>query len=371
MNANPRIAILGTRGIPARYGGFETFAEELSVRLASRGAEVTVYCVAEGNQPNSFGRVKLEYVPSVNLGPLTTLIFDVRCLWRARRGFDVVYMLGYGAAQFTFLPRLFGCRVWLNPDGIEWKRAKWNWLARAYFRAMEFCSTRLPHRLIADAHAIRTHLEARHRRLVSCTVIPYGAPAIDLPPSTEALAEWRIEPRRYYLIVCRVEPENHIYETISGFVASESPYPLIVVGNVKAETEYARKVASLESDRVRMIGTVYDKQKLQALRYHCLAYFHGHSVGGTNPSLLEAMGCGNLVVAHDNSFNREVLGAAGWFFNAPEDIPALVQQIETLDPSAEAEARAYVRERVRSEYNWERVAAAYMQLLLADASEHI
>lgn len=367
MTAGPRIAILGTRGIPAQYGGFETFAEELSVRMASLGADVTVYCIANGKRLSSFKGVKLEYVPDANFGPLTTVVFDARCLWRARKGYDVVYMLGYGAAQFLFIPKLFGSTVWLNPDGIEWKRAKWSRIAKAYFRAMELFSARLPDRLIADAEGVRAHMQMRHRRLPACAVIPYGAPILEHSPDSSLLAEWGIEPERYYLVVCRVEPENHVLEIIKGFAASKSPHTLIVVGDVEAPTEYARSVAALKSDRVRMIGTVYDKPKLQSLRYHSLAYFHGHSVGGTNPSLLEAMGCGNLVVAHDNPFNREVLGDAGWFFACSDDIPSIVEAVETLDMAEKARARDYVRARIRSRYNWENITAEYMELLMADA----
>lgn len=364
----PRIAILGTRGVPAAYGGFETFAEELSTRMASAGVEVTVYCEdGEGDLPDIFKGVRLQYVSAPAFGPLTTVLFDLRCLWHARAGYDVVYMLGYGAAQFAFIPRLFGSKVWLNPDGVEWMRAKWGRLANAYFRAMEFLSTRLPNRLIADAEGIKSHLLARHRTLPSCTVIPYGAPIPEEAPDVGLLTQWSVQDERYYLMVCRMEPENHVREIIEGFVASDSPHPLIIVGNTNARTEYARSVAALASDRVRMIGPLYDKKKVQALRYHCLAYFHGHSVGGTNPSLLEAMGCGNLVVAHENVFNREVLGDGGWFFTTSSDIPELVKTIEALEPMVKGEARSYVRERIKTNYSWERITQAYIDLLLADA----
>ena len=147
-----KIAILGTRGIPAAYGGFETFAEEVAVRLAKAGVEVTVYCESgQGAEPAEYQGVKLRYVPSPACGPLTTVLFDLRCLWNARKDFDAVYMLGYGAAQFCFIPRLFGSRVWINVDGIEWARAKWSGLAKAYFRLMEWFSMRTPNRVIADA----------------------------------------------------------------------------------------------------------------------------------------------------------------------------------------------------------------------------
>lgn len=359
----PRLAILGTRGIPARYGGFETFAEELAVHLVEAGVEVTVYCEqSEGEQPTSFRGVHLAYLPVMRCGPLTTVLFDLRSLWRARKSYDVVYLLGYGAAPFCFIPRLWGRQVWLNPDGIEWQRAKWGRVAKSYFKAMEFFSTLTPNRLIVDAQGIRDHFAARHRRLPPCTVIPYGAPLVEQAPSESGLQEWNLTAGHYYLVVCRLEPENHVREIIEGFTASASPHPLIIVGNHQTDTPYVRALRPFDSDRVRFIGAVYG-EALQALRYHALAYFHGHSVGGTNPSLLEAMGCGNVVLAHDNVFNREVLGAAGYFFQNAADIPALVRTSETLPSAERAAIRATLQDRIRKHYDWDHIAATYRQLL--------
>lgn len=359
-----RIAILGTRGIPAAYGGFETFAEELAVRLAAAGVDVTVYCEAgAGAQPAEYRGVRLRYLPATACGPLTTVLFDLRSLWDARRGHDVVYLLGYGAAQFSFIPRLFGSEVWLNVDGIEWMRAKWGRVARAYFKAMEFFSVKFPNRVIADAEGIRAHLLARHRKLPDCSVIAYGAPIIEKAPDPEGLSEWGLIPGGYYLVVCRLEPENHVREIIQGYAASDSSRPLIIVGNHQAATDYVRSLQPLASERVRFIGTVYDKPTLQALRYHALAYFHGHSVGGTNPSLLEAMGCGNLVIAHDNPFNREMLAEGGRFFRTAEDIPSLTSEIEALTEQRAQVERTYLRDRIRQHYHWDLIADAYLKLL--------
>lgn len=326
-SSNPiRLAILGTRGIPARYGGFETFADILATQLVKQGIEVTVYCeCSDEAQSACYHGVHLVYLPARECGPFTTILFDLHCLWHARKGYDIVYMLGYGAAQFCFLPRLSGSRVWINVDGIEWARAKWGRLAKTYFKLMEFFSMWTPNRVIADAEGIKAHLEARHRRIPPCTVIPYGAPVVDCPPIPALLHEWGIEPDAYYLVVARLEPENHVREIIEGYNRSTTSCPLIVVGNHNSGTAYANELISLADSRVRFIGGIYDKEKLQALRYHSRAYFHGHSVGGTNPSLLEALGCGNLIIAHDNIFNREVTGNAGFYFKRPDDIPTLVQ----------------------------------------------
>lgn len=359
-----RIAILGTRGIPARYGGFETFAQELSVRLAQRGVDVTVFCEDDGGSPRpaSFGPVHLEYVPRRQLGGLSTIVFDLQSLWRARRGFDVVYMLGYGASVFCWIPRVWGTEVWINMDGVEWARSKWSAPARAYLRLMERIAMFTPSRVIADAEGIRAHLVQRHRRIPACSMIPYGARLVTAPPAPGPLAEWGLSPDGYYIVVCRLEPENHVLEIIEGYARSESPHPLVVLGDHRSGTAYVQRLLEVRDPRVRLVGTVYDDAKLLALRYHARGYFHGHSVGGTNPSLLEAMGAGNAIIAHDNVFNREVAGAAAVYFAGTADLPAVVQDLER-DPAARARMRDVALERVRTRYDWELIADAYAALL--------
>lgn len=367
MNAtekNRRLAILGTRGIPARYGGFETFADEISVRLVARGVDVTVYCeLAMGeSQPADYKGVRLEYVPSPRLGPLTTIVFDLKCLWHARRGFDVVYMLGYGASLFCFIPRLFGSRVWINMDGLEWARSKWSWPAKVWLRVMEGVAMWTPNRIIADADAIQANLAERHRHMPDCTVIPYGAPLVEQAPSLDLLTEWGLSTEGYYLVVCRLEPENHVLEILRGYSASDSCLPLIILGDHRANTPYLAQLLGVQDARIHFVGTVYDQDQLRALRYHCRAYFHGHSVGGTNPSLLEALGCGNAVIAHDNPFNREVAGAAACYFKDVDAVPVLVEKMET-DEAGRAEMRRCARGIVACRYTWDKVTERYLGLL--------
>lgn len=358
-----KIAILGTRGIPARYGGFETFAEKLATGLSARGFDVTVFCeTGESPALDVFQSVKLRYVSAFPLGPLQTILFDLRCLWAARRGFDVVYMLGYGAALFCLIPRLWGAEVWINPDGLEWARAKWGLIAKSYFRLMEWISIHVANRIIADAEAIATNLIGRHGKLPTCTVIPYGCEVIEAPPSVEPLSDWSLAPESYYLVVCRLEPENHVLEILQAFHNSHSNKKLIVVGNYLADTRYVAQLREVHDSRIRMIGTVYDQDKLTCLRCHSFAYLHGHSVGGTNPSLLEAMGCGNLIFAHDNLFNRETLESCGLYFaNAPE----LTQAIDRAErEGAElTQLRKASRSRARATYRWPDIISSYVALL--------
>lgn len=358
-----RIVILGTRGIPARYGGFETFAEKLAAGLLARGFDVTVFCESsESSVPDVFQGVKLRYVSAPSLGPLQTILYDLRCLWATRKGYDVVYMLGYGAAPFCLIPRLWGTEVWINPDGLEWARAKWGLVARNYFRLMEWASIHAANRIIADAKAIATSLASRHGKLPACTVIPYGCEVIETPPRAELLSEWGLVPEGYYLVVCRLEPENHVLEILQAFQRSRNKRQLIVVGNDLTETRYVAQLRTVQDPRIRMIGTLYDQAKLACLRYHSFAYMHGHSVGGTNPSLLEAMGCGNLIFAHDNAFNRETLGPCGFYFTNPSELTRAINQAEQ-DETELARLREASRSRARANYSWPDIISRYVALL--------
>lgn len=357
-----KLAILGTRGIPARYGGFETFAERLAVGLSTRGYNVTVYCEGEGKgRPKKMQGVNLRYIPAPNLGPLTTVLYDARCLWDAREHFDVVYMLGYGAATFCVLPRLWKREVWINPDGLEWARAKWNGWGQQYFRLMEWVSMRTADRIIADAASIARSLRTRHQRIPPCTVIPYGCEVVDTPPARHALSEWGVDASGYYLVVCRLEPENHVLEILEAFRQCESKRQLLVAGNLK-RNGYVERLKAVKDGRIRMIGTVYDREKLTSLRYHSFAYLHGHSVGGTNPSLLEAMGCGNLIFAHDNPFNRETLANSGLYFGSPAELAEGIESAETNGRELTL-LREAARKRARERYRWGDVIDAYEQLL--------
>lgn len=358
-----KLAILGTRGIPARYGGFETFAEKLALGLTALGHDITVYCEAnESVAAKDYDGVELRHIASPRLGSLATVLYDLRCLWDARRDYDVVYMLGYGAAPFCAIPRLWGTEVWINPDGLEWARAKWNAAAKAYFRLMEWCSLRAADRIIADAEAIAESLAARHGRLRSCTVIPYGCEVVDTVPHSAPLAQWSLVPASYYLVVCRLEPENHVLEVLHAHRQSKSTRELIVVGNHRAQTRYVDQLLAIRDSRIRLIGTVYDQEKLTCLRAHAFAYIHGHSVGGTNPSLLEAMGCGNLIFAHDNPFNREVLGECGMFFRNSNELTRAIHRAE-LDGGRVEQLRRAVAGRARARYRWPDVIASYAELL--------
>ncbi|WP_243384736.1 DUF1972 domain-containing protein [Geothrix alkalitolerans] len=364
-----RIGILGTQGIPARYGGFETFAEELATRWAEDETfEITVVCPGprRPDQPESLGRVRLDYVPEPKVGPFTNVAFDLRCLWDHRRSFDILYMLGYGAAFGCALPRLWGTKVWINMDGLEWKRSKWPLPIRGYLKVMERISTWSASRLIADAEAIRQYYLDTYGEGLDCTFIPYGAHPIDSDAHPADLLPEGLESGGYHLVVARLEPENQVVEIVEGYLRSDAPHPLVVVGGIQNPNAYVQRLLALGSDRVRFLGGVYDKPRLAALRCHARSYFHGHTVGGTNPSLLEAISAGQPIIAHDNPFNREVAGTLATFFDDSKSIQRILDD-ETYLPGSMASFRRACQAHLEAHYTWAGVAEAYKTLAKYDS----
>lgn len=363
-----RVAILGTRGIPAQYGGFETFAEQLSVRLVERGHHVTVYAES-ANGPSIddvYRGVRVRYISLPSWGPVSVIGFDVRCLWDARKRFDLVYMLGYGAAFACWLPLVYRTPVWINIDGLEWARSKWSVLARTYLRAMEWLTSKVASRVIADAQAMVMHFQQRYGHTTACTYIAYGAPCIYCTSETDVLARLGVCVGGYLLVVARIEPENHVLEIIKGVQASGSTLPLLIVGDHQRQTPYCRSLLKADLRGVQLLGGVFDSRLLQQLRLGARAYIHGHSVGGTNPSLLEAMGCGNVVLAHDNPFNREVLGDVGLYFSSPTDLAVELNRFIQMSEFEQKVRSLSARKIIDTRYTWDLIADQYEKLMLSD-----
>jgi glycosyltransferase involved in cell wall biosynthesis len=325
----PSLALLGCRGIPARYGGFETVAEALAVRFVPLGYDVTVFCQGGARVESCYHKgVRLIHVPTPLPGVPGTLWYDAVSLYLARKGFDVVYMLGYGTSFLCWIPSLFNVRVWINMDGIEWARRKWGRLAKLWLRIMERVAMRVADAAIVDSLEVCRDLQSRYGSNPVCAVIPYGAEAVEEIPDPAPLTRWGLRPGEYYLVVSRFEPENQVLEVIRGFRRSNTDKKLVLVGNNQCRSRYVRHLVSGHDPRILFVGTVYDRDLLTALRCHAFAYLHGHTVGGTNPSLLEAMACGNPVIAHDNRFNHEVARDAALYFRDESDIPQLMDRLE-------------------------------------------
>ena len=363
MRERPTIALIGSRGIPARYGGFETLAEELSVRLAERGFPVTVYCRSHYTPRglDSYRGVELVLLPTVQTKYLDTPVHTwLACLHAARRGFDAAVVLN--SANAVFLPILRWARipVAINVDGMEKQRAKWGWPGRLVYALSERLSVRWGDAVVADAEVIaRAYLE---RYGNECTMIPYGVDPRPLPPG-DTLARLGLEPRRYFLYVSRFEPENNPHRVAAAYRGVGGELPLVMVGGAPYARRFIRSFTVGADPRILFPGPIYGEGYRELLT-SALAYIQATEVGGTHPALVEAMGYGNCLVAHDVPEHREVVGDAGRYFSV-ERPESLVRHLEAVraDPAAAAALGRAAAERARRHYTWERVVDGYQSLL--------
>jgi glycosyltransferase involved in cell wall biosynthesis len=359
------VRILGTRGIPAAHGGFETFAEQLALYLVGRGWQVTVYCQEEGDGPlylDTWRKVQRVHIPVQGDGPGATMAFDWRALQHAVRSRELCLTLGYNTALFCALLRLRGVPNLINMDGIEWSRAKWSAPIKAWFFLNEWAGCWLGNHLIADHPEIAKHLNSR-TRAAKITTIPYGAPRID-DADKNLLTPYRLRTGEYALLIARAEPENSVLEVVRAWSQTRRGHKLVVLGKYDPEHPYQRAVLAAASPEVQFVGAIYDQAVVGALRFHARFYVHGHQVGGTNPSLVEALGAGNAVLAHDNRFNRWVAGGAGLYFENEQDCAMQVERL--LDDTALIERlRRASRARHAVQFTWDSVLADYERLLAA------
>lgn len=364
MAAGPHLNILGTRGIPAGHGGFETFAEQLAVYLHARGWTVTVYCqvdektenlVAREDTWNGIQRVNI----SAGSGGVGTMLFDLRCVFDVLRRPGVDLVLGYNTALFNVLQRVAGRRVVMNMDGIEWKRAKWSLPAKIWFYVNEVIGSNSSSTSIADHPEIAKHLAERSFR--GSTMIPYGAPVIDDAPA-DLIASRGVEADRYLVSIARIEPENSILEMVQAFSDRPRGLKMLILGKLDDANPYHRAVKEAAGAGVTFAGAIYDQSIVKALRFHARAYMHGHQVGGTNPSLVESLGAGNAVIAHDNRFNRWTAGAGQLYFSSVEQCSVAITRIET-DMAFVGEARRLSRQRHAEDFRLSSVLGAYEAVL--------
>ena len=353
-----RIALLGTRGIPANYGGFETFAEEISTRLAARGHRVTVYCRERFAQP-SYRGVRLQYLPTVRHKYFDTLAHTFICtLHLLTHRVDVALYCNGANAIFTLWPRVLGMPVALNVDGIERRRKKWNRLAKAWYLMSEWLATFCPTAVVTDALTIQDYYRRRYRK--ESEFIPYGADH-GKAAGCGILSELGLEPGRYFFYVSRMEPENHPLEVRQAFEKVDTALKLALVGDAPYAHEYIRRVRDTRDARIVIPGAIYG-EGYRELGSHCFAYIHATEVGGTHPALIEAMGRGALVLYRNTPENTEVAADAGIPFEPAE----LTAKLRGLLEMSEEERDAYRRralERVRERYSWDAVTDSYERLL--------
>jgi glycosyltransferase involved in cell wall biosynthesis len=357
-----RIAILGTRGIPASYGGFETFAEHLSTRLVARGHEVTVYCRAHYVSPRQleYHGVRLEVLPTIRHKYFDTVVHTFISAIHAVSGrYDAALICNCANAAFSPILRLTGTPVAINVDGLEHKRKKWGWLGQHYYRFAEYLSTLLPNEMVTDAKVIQDYYHSKHN--TASTMIAYGS-EVERRPDRAAVRKWRVEPNRYVLYVSRLEPENNAHLVIEAFKRVRTAYRLLIVGDAPYAEQYINSLRARARGDKRIIftGFVFG-QDYRALQQNAYCYVHATEVGGTHPALLEAMGYGNCVLTLATPENLEVVGEAGVPYVDEFDLAEKLQRV-LRDGSLVHAYRNRAQQRIQSHYDWETVVDQYEQL---------
>ncbi|MEI9928761.1 MAG: DUF1972 domain-containing protein [Sphingomonas sp.] len=356
--------ILGTHGVPGNYGGFETAAENVARYLVRKGWRVVVYCQAFGTGPittDVWEGIERVTIPVDKPGWRGTSLFDWRSIRHACEFGDLCLTFGYNTGMYNFRQRLKRIPNIINMDGIEWKRARWGFLKQALLYVNERFAALYGDHLIADHPEIEKYLQTRapKRKL---TTITYGADPVNNPPA-DSLVDYGLAPGTYMTLVARPIPENTILEMVRAFSASPRGVKLAIVGHYEESDPYHRAVMEAASDEVLFLGAIFGTDKLAPLRYHGIAYLHGHTVGGTNPSLVEALAAGNPVIAHDNPYNRWVARDAARYFDTEERFGAVLAEV-LADRSQLAQMQAAARRRYLEEFTWDHVAGQYEQLLL-------
>jgi len=362
-----KLYILGTRGLPAKHGGFETFCEKLSLYLVAQGWTVIVYCQEDGAGAITEGEwkgVNLINIPIEKNGAAGTVLFDWKATKHALGQKGLFLTLGYNTAVFNVLQRVKGQVNVINMDGIEWKRDKWGGIAKAWFWLNERAGCWIGNHLVADHPKIKDHLATRVKDS-KITMIPYGGDRVNEADPT-ALADYDLEPHGFSVVIARPEPENSFLQVVKAFSSKRRNHKLVVLGNFTPEkNEYHKRVMDAAGEEVIFPGAIYEAAVVRALRFFSRFYIHGHQVGGTNPSLVEALGAGCSVIAHNNHFNRWVAGDAAVYFDDEHDCAKLFEKYLRDDHShLIAAMKAESTRRFNEKFTWENILSQYEKLLM-------
>lgn len=364
-NTNPlKIAIIGSRGYPYVYSGYETLIKELSERLVERGCEVTVYCHRNlfKEKPALVNGIKLVYVPTIETKSLSQLIHSFLSMSHAVvSDVDVIFAVNAANGPFGLISKIFRKRTAINVDGLEWLRPKWKGLGAIYFKTAARLSTILYDQIINDSDEMRkVYLNTFKKESV---VIAYGA-TVKKSEDPSLIQQWPITPKEYYLVVGRMIPDNNADIIVKGFLASNSTKKMVVVGDVFYKDAYADTLKALKDERLIFTGYVYDPEVLAALYHHCYVYVHGHEFGGTNPTMIKAMGYGCAILALNTVFNKEMLanGLYGIYFEKNQE--AVRQQINYADqyPKKIKKLRENSHLGITDKYNWDCITDQYLEV---------
>lgn len=356
-----KIGILGTRGVPNFYGGFEQFAAYLSKYLADEGHEVFVYNSSlhpyKGNNWEGVNLIHC-YDCEDKIGTAGQFIYDLNCIIDSRkRNYDILLQLGYTSSSIWSFLLPSAPTIITNMDGLEWKRTKFSPKVQKFLLKAEKWAVNSSQVLVADSLGIKSYLKKKYN--VDSEYIAYGADVFE-NPNVKVLNEFQIERSNYYMLIARMEPENNIEMILDGFHKSNSDLPFLVIG--KTENEFSNYlIAKYKSNsQIRFLGGIYDIDKLNNLRYFSKLYFHGHSVGGTNPSLLEAMASRSCIVAHDNVFNRTILEENAFYFTNENDVKKHIESKIPEDEVLKLKNRA--QKKIEEQFSWDKIVRTYEDL---------
>ncbi len=360
-----RIAMMGTRGVPASYSGFETCVEELGSRLVERGHEVTVYCRKHHIQyaAATYRGMRLIKLPSIQNKYLDTLFHSfLSVLHGVRQQYDVVLLFIAGNSLVSWIPRLFGQKVVLNVDGLDWKRQKWNRLAKRYIQLAEWLATFLPNEIVTDSTVVQNYYLKRFKRV--STYIAYGSELPRRPPGIW-LAKYNLQPRRYVLFVGRLVPENCAHHLVDAFRGLETDMACVIVGDAPYAGEYITqlKTAAASDPRIVMTGYVFG-EGYQELGSNAYLFVETSEVGGTHPALTQAMALQNCVVVNDTAENLETVGSAGLWYHGRaggDSLRAVLREL-IADPDRVEDYRQRAAMRASEHYSWDHVTRAYETL---------
>lgn len=363
-----KIAILGTRGIPNHYGGFEQFAEFFSVYLVEKGHEV--YCYNSHNhkfQEKTFHGVNIIHQndPEHKFGTFGQFIYDYNCIMDSRkRDFDIILQLGYTSNSIWFFLLPKKPIIITNMDGLEWKRTKYSKPVQQFLKFAERLAANSSDYLVSDSIGIEKFLKEKYKK--ESTYIAYGAYPFD-SPNEDFLKEYNVEKENFNMIMARFEPENNLDMVLEGVAQSNDKTPILVIG--KHETKYGEYLKNKfkNHDNIRFLGGIYNLEHLNNLRYFSKLYFHGHSVGGTNPSLLEAMASQALVIAHNNDFNKGILNENGIYFSNPSEVKNILESVKKIDNLQKVQNNYQA---IIKDFNWEKINGQYLQLFEECYSRH-
>ncbi len=360
-----KIALLGTRGVPANYSGFETCVEQLGQRLVERGHEVTVYCRSHhiDYEGDTYKGMRLVMLPTVANKYFDTIVHSfLSSVHALSQNYDIALYFIAGNSPVTWLPRLVGTRTILNVDGLDWKREKWPQFAKNYIQFAEYLATKLPNAYVTDSRVVESYYLERFNSSSVC--IPYGSEVGILPPG-EMMANYGLEPGRYVLFVGRFVPENCIHHLVEAFRSLDTDLKCVIVGDSAYAEEYVASLKQLAEgdDRIIFTGYVFGQGYLE-LGSNASIFVETSGVGGTHPALVEAMAFGNCVIVHNTPENLETIGDAGFSYDGKMGAPALQVVLQQLidDPDRVADYGERARAYAQTHYAWDAVTDDYLAL---------